>query len=292
MKDTRKLVVLVTGASSGIGRACAAHLAARGHRVYGAARRPIAGAAFESLEMDVNHDASVARGVAHIVEREGRIDALVNNAGFAIFGAIEDTSVAEAKEQLETNFFGVLRVTNAVLPKFRSQGGGRVVNVSSLGGVFGMPYSGLYSASKFAVEGMSEALRLEMRPFGVHVSLIEPGDFKTELTAVRRRTAASLRDSAHAGGLARAMKAAEKDEANAPTPEPIAALLERALLARSPRLRYTTGMASQRIVTVLKRILPARLFEFMLTQAFDIRSDAGARPALAANATAAPRANA
>jgi NAD(P)-dependent dehydrogenase (short-subunit alcohol dehydrogenase family) len=270
MNDSKRPVVLVTGASSGIGRTCADHLAARGFRVYGAARRPIEGAPFETVAMDVTDDASVARAIAHIVEREGRIDALVNNAGFAILGAIEDTSVEEAKEQLETNFFGVLRVTNAVLPHFRAQGGGRIVNVSSLGGVFGMPFSGLYSASKFAVEGMSEALRLECRPFGIHVSLIEPGDFRTEFTNVRRRTRASLEGSAHATALVRSMKAAEKDEAAAPTPEPIARLLERVLRAHAPRLRYSVGMLGQRIVIVLKRVLPASLFEWIIAGAFQI----------------------
>jgi NAD(P)-dependent dehydrogenase (short-subunit alcohol dehydrogenase family) len=270
MDRTQQLVVLITGASSGIGRACAEHLHARGHRVFGASRRTISGASFQTITMDVDDDESVRQGIAAIVQREGRIDAVVNNAGFAVLGAVEDTSVAEAKQQLETNFFGVLRVINAVLPKLRAQGGGRIVNVSSLGGIFGMPYSGLYSASKFAVEGLSEALRMELKPFRIHVSLIEPGDFRTELTVARRRTAASLGPSAHASGLARAMQAAEKDEKAAPTPEPIAELLERVLLSNSPRLRYTVGMFSQRVVTVLKRFLPARLFEWILAQAFQI----------------------
>ncbi len=265
----QRQVVLITGASSGIGKACAAHLHARGYRVYGASRRPVMGP-FETLSMDVDDDDSVEAAVMHVLSREGQLDAVVNNAGFGFAGAVEDTSVVEAKQQFETNFFGVLRVCRAVLPSFRKQGRGRIVNVSSLGGVFGMPFSGLYSATKFALEGMSEALRLESRPFGVHVSLIEPGDFKSNFTAVRRTTVESRRNPAYREAFGRAMKAAERDEQNAPTPEPIARLVERILVTRSPRLRYSIGMPSQRIVVVLKRWLPAALFEWLLAKAFQL----------------------
>jgi short-subunit dehydrogenase len=270
MSEPHRKVVLVTGASSGIGRACADHLQARGHRVYGASRRRPGSAAFEPLAMDVDDDASVETAVRNLLAREGRLDAVVNNAGFGIAGSIEDTSIAEAKAQLETNFFGVLRVTRAVLPTLRAQRSGRIINMSSLGGVFGMPYSGLYSASKFAVEGLSEALRLEVRPFGVHVTLVEPGDVRSEFTAVRRTTSTAL-TSAHAEGFRRAMQAAEKDERRAPDPLVVALLVERILRARAPRLRYTVGMQSQRIVVLLKRLLPARLFEWALAGAFQIR---------------------
>ncbi len=270
MTSTEKPVVLVTGASSGIGRACAEHLHQRGYRVYGASRRPPAGAPFEAVAMDVDDDASVAAGVALVLEREGRISAVVNSAGFGLAGAVEDTGIAEAKQQFETNFFGVLRVCRAVLPSFRAQGGGRIVNVSSLGGIFGMPFSGMYSASKFALEGMSEALRLETRAFGVHVSLIEPGDFQSNFTTARRMTAEARTSPTYQGAFRRAMASAEKDERNAPTPEPIARLVERVLAARSPRLRYSIGMPGQRIVVLLKRLLPARVFEWALTQAFGL----------------------
>jgi len=180
-------VVLVTGASSGIGRACAAHLASRGYRVFGAQRSaPDSAGPIEMLRMDVNDDASVHAATSYILKTAGRIDALVNNAGYALMGSVEDTSIEEARAQMETNFFGALRVIRAVLPAMRQQGSGYIINISSLAGVLGLPFSGLYSASKFALEGMTESLRLEVRGFGIKTVLIEPGDFSTQLPAKRQ----------------------------------------------------------------------------------------------------------
>jgi len=259
-------VVLVTGASSGIGRTVAEHLAARGHRVFGAQRRAPAdgGSAVESVAMDVTDEASVERAVASILERAGRIDAVVNNAGNAIMGAVEDTSIEEAKAQLDTNFFGVLRVCRAVLPHMREQGGGHIVNVSSLAGVLGLPFSGLYSASKFALEGMTESLRHETRGFGIQVVLIEPGDFQSALATSRRMAQGSAQNAAYRDALARVQAQQEKDEAAAPTPEPIARLVERILADPRPSLRYSAGMLGQRVVIPAKRLLPQRLFEWTL----------------------------
>lgn len=272
MGDLRQPVVLVTGASSGIGRACAEHLAARGFRVFGTQRRPseAGGGAFEMLAMDVDDDASVAGAVAVVIERAGRIDAVVNNAGYAVMGAVEDTSIAEARAQLETNFFGVLRVCRAVLPGMRAQGGGHIVNISSLAGVLGLPFSGLYSASKFALEGMSESLRHELRPFGIRVVLIEPGDFRSGLPLARRTAAGAAANPAYQAAFAAAKVQQDKDEAAAPTPEPVAALVERVLRDPAPALRYSVGMFGQRLVVPLKRLLPQRLFEWALRRALGL----------------------
>jgi NAD(P)-dependent dehydrogenase (short-subunit alcohol dehydrogenase family) len=169
----------------------------------------------------------------------------------------------------------------------RARGRGTIVNMSSLGGRFGMPFSGLYSASKFALEGLSEALRLEVHPFGVRVVLIEPGDFQSQFTTARRNTRASGPGSAYAAGLAAVTRASEKDERNAPTPEPIARLLERVLRARSPALRYSVGMLGQRVVLALKWLLPARLFEWVLRQAFQIADAPTRTPRLDAPAPTA-----
>jgi len=267
-------VVVVTGASSGIGHACALHLASRGWRVFGTQRRPpsdgAAPAGVSMVAMDVDDDRSVADGIRAVHGRAGRIDAVVNNAGNAWMGSVEDTSIAEARAQLETNFFGVLRVCQAVLPIMRAQGAGHIVNVSSLAGVLGLPFSGLYSASKFALEGMSESLRHEARPFGVHVVLVEPGDFATGLPTARRLTAAAERNDTYRAAFAKFKVQQDKDEAGASTPEPVAALVAAILASPRPQLRYTVGQLGQRIVVPLKRYLPQRLFEFVLVRALGL----------------------
>src|SRR5580700_9890414 len=153
MAASQKRVVLVTGASSGIGRACAELLAARGYRVDGASRRPVSRALVEPVSMDVRDDASVRDAVEGVMAREGRIDIVVNNAGIAIAGAVEDTSIEEAIEQFDVNFFGVLRVCRAVLPHMRERRSGYIVNIGSIGGLVAIPFQGLYSASKFALKG-------------------------------------------------------------------------------------------------------------------------------------------
>jgi short-subunit dehydrogenase len=198
------------------------------------------------------------------------VDAVINNAGWGLMGAVEDTTIEEAKAQLETNFFGVLRVCREILPVMRAHGGGHVINISSLGGVVGLPFSGLYSASKFALEGLSEAVRLETSRFGIRVVLIEPGDFRTNFTAMRRMTRASASDSVYREAVARALAAQEKEERNGPGPESIALLVEQVLNSAHPRLRYTVGMASQRIVVPCKRFLPQRLFEWIFRRAMGV----------------------
>jgi len=265
MAATQKKVVLVTGASSGIGRACAELLAARGHRVYGASRRPATGppriSTVESIAMDVTNDASVRDAVAGMIAREGRIDIVVNNAGFGIAGAVEDTSVEEAREQFEVNFFGVLRVCRAVLPALRKQRTSYIVNIGSIGGLIAIPYQGLYSASKFALEGLTESLRMEMRQFGVNVVLIEPGDHRTGFTDKRRRTADSESNPAYRARFQRAVERMAADERSAPEPEAVARLLLRIVKKARPRLRYTAGPAPQRAVVWLKRVTPYALVE-------------------------------
>jgi NAD(P)-dependent dehydrogenase (short-subunit alcohol dehydrogenase family) len=254
-------VVLVTGASSGIGRAVAVHLVTRGWRVFGTSRTGATPATLEHLPMDVDDDESVATAVANLMESAGRIDAVVNNAGWALEGAIEDTSLAEAKAQMETSFFGVLRVCRAVLPIMRAQGGGHIVNISSLGGVFGMPFSGIYSAAKFAVEGLSESLRFETRHMGIKVVIVEPGDTESQLPLRRRTVAEAGANSAYQAALQSFRTQQAKDEAKAPSPARVADQIGRILDDPTPRMRYPVAMPGQRLVIPLKRFLPYRLFE-------------------------------
>ena len=264
-------VVLVSGTSSGIGQACAAHLHRRGCRVYGTIRRPqpIPGS-FEMIQMDVDSDESVQGGIALVYEREGRLDVVVNNAGCHFAGAIEDTSIEEAKAQFETDFFGVMRVCRAALPIMRAQRSGTIINISSIGGLLGMPFQGLYSASKHAVEGMSEALSMEVRPFGIRVVLVEPGDMRTGVTAARRRTAQSLANAAYQARFGSAMQVVEHDETHGASPDQVARLVERIIRSRSPRLRYVVGPFYETVSVVAKKVLPPRLFEWIIAKYYHV----------------------
>ncbi|MBN1483308.1 MAG: SDR family oxidoreductase [Chloroflexia bacterium] len=260
-------VVLITGASSGLGRAAARHLADRGYQVYGTSRRPpqeLAGESFPLLQMDVTDEDSVRRAVAEVIERAGRIDVLLNNAGFGLAGAVEDTSIEEARRQFETNFFGLLRVTRAVLPSMRERRAGLIVNTSSIGGLIGVPFTSMYAATKFAIEGLSEVLRLELRPWGIRVVLVEPGDFSTAFTSRRVQTAASQGDSPYAGAFARSLAIIERDETQGSDPQLFARLIERIIRSRSPRLRYVVGSFDQRLAVLLKRLLPDKWFEAII----------------------------
>jgi short-subunit dehydrogenase len=254
-------VALVTGASTGIGASCASFLAEKGYRVFGGARGPVTAAGVEPLTLDVTDDASVARAIENILDRESRLDVLVNNAGFGIAGAIEDTSIEEAREQFEVNFFGVLRMCRAVLPVMRRQKSGYMVNIGSIGGLIAIPFQGFYSASKFALEGFSESLRLEVRPFGIQVVLVEPGDHRTAFTQNRRATRGSAAGSVYRERFERAIARMASDEQGGPSPEGIAKLLHRILENPQPRLRYTVGPAAQRAAGWIKRTMPYAVME-------------------------------
>jgi len=261
MAPLQKRVALITGASSGLGRSCAEFLAGHGFRVYGASRRAQSNPLFESLCMDVREDESVQNAIAGIVKREGRIDVVVNNAGIAIAGAVEDTSIEEARKQFDTNFFGVLRVCRAALPAMREQRSGYIVNIGSIGGLVAIPYQGLYSASKFALEGLSESLRLEASRFGIQVVLIEPGDHRTSLTQNRSRTADSLTNPIYRTRFDRAVATMEADEQRGTEPEAVARLLYRIVNRARPRLRYTVGPVPERAAIWLKRLMPYAIVE-------------------------------
>jgi NAD(P)-dependent dehydrogenase (short-subunit alcohol dehydrogenase family) len=255
------MTVLVTGASSGIGACCAAYLSSRGYRVYGASRGGTTPPGVVPLAMDVTSDASVTQAVGTILDREGRLDVLVNSAGFGIAGAVEDTTIEEAAAQFEVNFFGTVRVCRAVLPVMRRQGGGYLINIGSIGGLIAIPYQGFYTASKFALEGLSESLRIEVQPFGIRVVLIEPGDHHTGFTQNRRATEASARSSVYRDCFERAIARMASDEQSGPTPDGIARLVHKVINNPHPRLRYTVGPASQRAAVWLKRLLPNAALE-------------------------------
>ena len=256
----RRSAVLVTGASSGIGFATAVRLARRGTIVFAGIRRQVDGEALlrensgriKPMLLDVTDDASLQRARTRIESlREFRLDALVNNAGIAVAGPLELLPQSELRRQFDVNFFAPMALTQAFLPLLR-ESGGRIVNVSSVAGKMAAPYLGAYSASKFALEAASDALRLELRPFGVSVSVIEPGDVRTPIW--RRSSAASLQlldrmtpeERAQYEAMTRAMiVAAQRAERHALAPERVAAAIERALYARRPKARYLVGAGAR-----------------------------------------------
>jgi len=254
-------VVIVTGASAGIGRACADRLHASGWTVFGASRRGTSSGGWVPLKMNVDDDEEVSSGVSSVIEAKARLDAVIACAGWGLAGPVENTPIASAKDQLETNFWGAVRLVGAALPPMRAQGAGRIVLVSSLGGLIALPFQAFYSASKFAMEGYGEALAYEVAPFGIHVTLVEPGNFKTDFTASRRGIPASEEDNPYASAAAKAIAIMERDEANGAPPESVAKLVERVLTARRPPRRVSAGKMGERIGVVAKRLLPHRLFE-------------------------------
>lgn len=257
-------VILVTGASAGIGAAVAVRLAKAGHRVFGTSRKegaapPAAGV--NMLAMDVRSEASVAAAVAELLKGAGRIDVLVNNAGFGIAASVEDTRPADMQRQMDTNFLGPLRVCQAVLPAMRAQKSGRIIQVSSLAARIGIPFQGAYSASKAALEGMSEALSLEVKPFGIDVVMVQPGDTKSNFTASREWT-----ESAKAGGVydaaaRHAIGVMEKAEQAGPPADKVARVVEMAVNATKPKLRYVSASGIESVALWLQGVLPGRVFE-------------------------------
>jgi NAD(P)-dependent dehydrogenase (short-subunit alcohol dehydrogenase family) len=250
--------VLVTGASSGLGAATASHLAALGHRVYAASRRGTvdAASAARPLTMDVDDDASVVRAIDEVSREEGRIDVVVNCAGYGVAGPIEETPVVMAQAQFNTNVFGVMRVCQRVLPLMRSRRSGVIVNVTSIAGELSLPFQGIYSATKFAVEGLSEALRAEVRPFGIHVVLVQPGDFRTGFTDARRTVATD--HSAYAERCRQVLDIAARDERAGADPRRLARLIARIVANRKPKLRYAVGPSAQEWLMRLRYVLPGR----------------------------------
>ncbi len=254
-------VILITGASAGIGRACADRLHDRGWKVVGASRRGTTSGGWAPMEMDVDSDTSVTSGFDALRSEYGRLDAVVACAGWGLAGAVEQTPMADAKDQMETNFWGAVRVVQQALPVMRSRGRGRIILISSIGGIVGIPFQSFYSASKFAMEGYGESLAYEVEPFGIQVTLVEPGNVRTDFTQSRRDVEVPEGDDAYRAATAKALGTMIEDEANGVPPDDVAVAVQRVLEAKRPPRRVSVGKFDERIGIMGKRLLPYRLFE-------------------------------
>jgi NAD(P)-dependent dehydrogenase (short-subunit alcohol dehydrogenase family) len=261
----------VTGASAGIGEATARALPAAGYRVFAGARRldrmaGLAAAGATLLKLDLTNDASIVAAVNTIKNEAGRIDVLVNNAGYGSYGALEDVPLDEGRRQFEVNVFGLARLCQLVLPMMRAQKSGKIVNITSIGGKIWEPLGAWYHATKFAVEGLSDCLRVEAAPFGVDVIVIEPGAIRTEWAGIARDGLLQMSGGSAYAELAKRharMLATADTSSLASPPEVVARTIVRAVTARRPKTRYATG-GGARTILFLRKILPDRMFDRLI----------------------------
>lgn len=278
MNDTnRTRVALVTGGSSGIGKATVGELLGHGMVVYAAARRVEKMADIEAegarpLRMDLTSEESISAGIDSITAQAGPVAVLVNNAGYGSYGAVEDVPIEEARRQFEVNLFGLARLTQLVLPGMRSIGHGRIINVSSMGGKIFTPLGAWYHATKHALEGFSDALRLETRPFGIKVAIIEPGVIASEWGAIAAESAETASGTGPYAEMARKAVARTRSAYDAGKPSPpeiVAKAISRAVLAREPRTRYVVGK-NARTLLLLRGLLSDRGFERVVRTAYGL----------------------
>lgn len=268
-----KKVILITGASSGIGKSCAEALVKDGHTVYGTSRKTQSNAenTIKYIQCDVTNRESVKSCVKDIISKEGRIDVLLNNAGAGVVGALELTTIEEYSFQMKVNLEGVVNMCCEVIPFMREKKNGTIINISSVGGIMGLPFQGLYSASKFAIEGYSEALRLELYPFNLRVVLIEPGDFNTGFTSSRMVSKATEWSSDYKEQFEITRQILENNEQSGSNPIKIGKLVSKIVNSNSRRFRYPVGNIIERLSIIVKRFVPGRFYQWILRQFYQVK---------------------
>ena len=258
-------IILITGASSGFGKITSQMLSEQGHIVYGTSRKTSENMGkVKMLVVDVTNTSSIQQAIGQIISEQGRIDVLINNAGMGIGGALELATEREVDIQMSTNFFGVVNMCKAVLPYMRKARKGKIINISSIGGVMGIPYQGFYSASKFAVEGYSEALALEVHPFNVKVCLVEPGDFNTGFTDNRNISELTRQDSDYGESFLNSLKIIEKEERNGCHPRKLGSSICKIVARKNPPFRTKVGPVVQVLFAMSKSWLPDRVMQYAL----------------------------
>lgn len=265
-------VIFITGVSTGFGKEISELLSEAGHKVYGTVRKdteyqgPV-----NILKMDLLEAITIKKAVASVIEKEGRIDVLINNAGMHIGGPIETSPVENIRLQMDTNLLGTVILTQEVLPHMRKQGGGMIINFSSIGGLLGLPYQGIYSAAKFAIEGFSEALRIEVRNFNIKVVVINPSDFRTNNTANRRNFLSPTGpDDPYYKQYEKTLATIEKDETGGWEPLFLAKKIVKIVELKNPRQRYIIATFLSKLAVTLKHILPGKLFSRLLGYFYNI----------------------
>lgn len=264
------MIIFITGITSGFGRAMAAQLSSCGHKVYGTFRHDsnqIPGVTY--IKADVRDDNDINVAVNTVIQKEGRIDVFINNAGMGIGGPLEFTSIEDAQHQMDVNFMGMVRCLNHVVPVMRSQRHGHIICISSIGGLMGLPYQGMYSASKFAIEGYCESLRLELRQFNINVTVINPGDFSTGFTAQRDKVYSTEALTAYPG-YAKSMESIEHDENTGLKPDRLAHRISKIVRKKHPANRYIIATLVQKASVLLKAILPAKWFDKILGSYYEL----------------------
>lgn len=270
-----KKVVLITGVSSGIGKEAALRLYEKGYIVYGAARRvdkleELKSKGIKTVKMDVTVDSDLIEGVNSILKNEGRIDILVNNAGYGSYGAVEDVPIDEAKYQFEVNVFGLARLSQLVIPHMRNQKCGRIINISSVAGKISEPNGAWYHSSKFAVEGLSDCLRQELKPFGVDVVLIEPGPIYTEWNTIARENLLKISGNTAYGELAKKQyKFLEILDKYGSKADVIADAIVKAVIAKKPKTRYVKGRSSS-ILLWTRKLLSDRIYDWLTLKSLNL----------------------
>lgn len=265
-------VVFITGASSGIGKAIGDYLVERGYKVFGTSRNPerIKNTQFPLVAMDVTQKPSIDAAVSEVISRAGKIDILVNNAGVGITGPIEETPENEIEKAFSTNLFGPINVIKAVLPHLRKQGSGHIINITSIAGYMGLPYRGIYSATKAALEITVEALRMETKQFGIKIANVAPGDFATNIAAGRYH-APILDDSPYKKAYGNTLALMDQHVEGGEDPIKMAKVVFKIINDSHPKIHYKVGAPLQKFSIVLKRILPDKVYENMLLRHYNLK---------------------
>ncbi len=264
-------VILITGASSGIGKSTASYLATKGFKVYGTSRNPkqTKDLSYELIALDVHDSFSISEAIKTVIQKEKRIDVLINNAGMGITGPIEETPTQEMRKVFDTNFFGAIDVIKAVLPHMRKQQQGLIINITSIAGYMGLPYRGVYSATKGALELITEALRMEVKEFGIEVTNIAPGDFATNIASGRFHSPV-LEDSPYKKNYGNNLDLMNNHVDHGKDPLLMAKAIYKVIQTKKPKIHYKVGEFLQKFSVTLKKVLPDKVYEKMLMKHYKL----------------------